>query len=316
MKNVRRESLGILKSAASLALMFAVWSTASATEQWTQVGVDKFYLPTGLSRSQGVTTDGKQWFFSWQYGLERANDAYASAQLTSIPPVLLSEGLNHIGDMDYANGILYAALDETSDYMNPTVALFNATDLSYTGQSYKLTMPQTKDIASWVAVDAARGYGYGKEWASSANINAYNLSDWSFSHSITLQQPLERIQGAKLRGDWLYLSSDNATKSVYRANLLDGSVEELFQLKQPTGMQEIEGLSFRDTPDGASLHVLLIHDPDNNEVNPTSTSLNVGLYHYAIAPVPEPATWASLTAGLALLVTLAAHRRRQPPGVS
>lgn len=98
---------------------------------------------------------------------------------------------------------IYAALDETSDYMNPTIALFNASDLSYTGRSYKLTMPQTKDIASWVAVDAARGFGYGKEWASSANINVYNLSDWSFSHSIKLQEPLERIQGAKLRGDWL-----------------------------------------------------------------------------------------------------------------
>lgn len=309
MENIRIASPGIVKSLTCLALAFAC-STASATEQWTQVGVDKFYLPTGLSRSQGITSDGRQWFFSWQYGLERTNDAYATSQLAGIPPSLLSQGLNHIGDIDYANGVIYAALDETSTYRNPTIALFNATDLSYTGQSYKLTMPQTKDIASWVAVDTAHGLGYGKEWASSANINVYNLSDWSFSHSIPLQQPLERIQGAKLRGDWLYLSSDNATKSVYRASLLDGSVEELFQLKQPTGTQEIEGLSFRDTPDGASLHVLLIHDPDNNKVNLASTTLNVGLYHYALAPVPEPAAWVSLTAGLALLATLASRLKR------
>ncbi len=313
MKHLGIGSPGIARSLTCLALAFAACSTASATEQWTQVGVDKFYLPVGLYRSQGITTDGKQWFFSWQYGLERANDAYASSQLASIPPSLLGQGLNHIGDIDYANGVIYAALDETSDYMNPTIALFNASDLSYTGRSYKLTMPQTKDIASWVAVDAARGFGYGKEWASSANINVYNLSDWSFSHSIKLQEPLERIQGAKLRGDWLYLSSDNATKSVYRANLLNGYVEELFQLRQPTGTQEIEGLSFRDTPDGASLHVLLIHDPDSNEVSPASTTLNVGLYHYALAPVPEPATWVSLTAGLALLATLASRRRRPRP---
>lgn len=309
MKNIRIASPGIVKGLTCLALAFAC-STASATEQWTQVGVDKFYLPSGLSRSQGITSDGRQWFFSWQYGLERTNDAYANSQLASIPPSLLSQGLNHIGDIDYANGVIYAALDETSTYRNPTIALFNASDLSYIGQSYKLTMPQTKDIASWVAVDAMHGLGYGKEWASSANINVYNLSDWSFSHSISLQQPLERIQGAKLRGDWLYLSSDNATKSVYRASLLDGSVEELFQLKQPTGTQEIEGLSFRDTPDGASLHVLLIHDPDNNKVNLTSTTLNVGLYHYALAPVPEPAAWVSLTAGLALLATLASRLKR------
>lgn len=313
MENIRIASPGIVKGLTCLALAFAC-STASATEQWTQVGVDKFYLPAGLSRSQGITSDGRQWFFSWQYGLERANDTYATSQLAGIPPSLLSQGLNHIGDIDYANGVIYAAIDDTSNYRNPTIALFNASDLSYTGQSYKLTMPQTKDIASWVAVDAAHGLGYGKEWASSANINVYNLSDWSFSHSISLQQPLERIQGAKLRGDWLYLSSDNATKSVYRASLLDGSVEELFQLKQPTGTQEIEGLSFRDTPDGASLHVLLIHDPDNNKVNLTSTTLNVGLYHYALAPVPEPATWVSLTAGLALLAALASRlsRSRKP----
>ena len=39
-------------------------------ETWREVGVTYFPAPQGLLRSQGMTTDGKSWYFSWQGGLE------------------------------------------------------------------------------------------------------------------------------------------------------------------------------------------------------------------------------------------------------
>ena len=215
----------------ALLLSSAALIPAHAADAWKLAGVDNFYMHTptpnsftGLYRSQGMATDGTQWFFSWQYGLERADNNFNSVQRNSsftlpgnlspgIPGALMAQGLNHIGDIDYHNGVIYASLDSTAGYTKPHVALFNASDLSYTGKVYELggtPANPNKDLASWVAVDAKRGVGYGKEWQNGNTINVYNLDDWSFSHTITLDTPLARIQGAKVVGDWLYMASDNA----------------------------------------------------------------------------------------------------------
>ncbi|MYN18291.1 PEP-CTERM sorting domain-containing protein [Rugamonas sp. FT107W] len=313
----------------ALALSAAALAPAHAADNWTLAGVDNFYMHTptpdsftGLYRSQGMATDGKQWFFSWQYGLERANDNFDSVQRNSsltlagglkpgIPAALMAQGLNHIGDIDYHNGVIYASLDSTAGYTKPHVALFNASDLSYTGKTYALggtPANPDKDLASWVAVDVKRGVGYGKEWQNGNTINVYNLDDWSFSHTITLAAPLARIQGAKVIGDWLYMASDNDTQSIYRSNLLTGAVEEVLRLPQPLGDFEMEGLALREGANGAlDMYIEQVVDPDRSGQSLTNPNLHLALYHYQMAPVPEPATYAMLLAGAGLL----AMRRRR-----
>ena len=212
------------------------------------------------------------------------------------------------------NGIIYASLDSTAGYRNPHIALFNAADLSYTGTVYPITgapANPNNDVASWFAVDTARGLGYGKEWQNGNTINVYNLADWSFSHTITLNTSTHNIQGAKVRGDWLYMSSDNATQSIYRANLVNGRVEELFQLPSPTGEREVEGIALRDNGAGGfDLYAELIVDPDRLGFVESNTNLRVDLYRYTLATaVPEPQTWALMLIGPGLLGRRAAGRR-------
>ena len=315
----------------ALLLSSAALIPAHAADAWKLAGVDNFYMHTptpnsftGLYRSQGMATDGTQWFFSWQYGLERADNNFNSVQRNSsftlpgnlspgIPGALMAQGLNHIGDIDYHNGVIYASLDSTAGYTKPHVALFNASDLSYTGKSYELggtPANPNKDLASWVAIDAKRGFGYGKEWQNGNTINVYNLDDWSFSHTITLDTPLARIQGAKVVGDWLYMASDNATQSIYRSNLLSGAVEEVVRLPQPTGALEMEGIALRASADGTlDMYVEQVVDPDRSGQSLTNPNLHVALYHYQLAPVPEPATYGMMLAGL--LAMQAARRRRR-----
>jgi hypothetical protein len=280
---------------------------------WRLVGQKRFFLHrprnsfTGLYRSQGIATDGDHWFFSWQYGLEIADRNFESLRRNSafyppgtpvpgIPPSLLSQGLNHIGDIDYHDGIIYASLDTTNGYNSAHVALYDATDLSYIG-AFELTgapFNPKKDIASWVAVEPGRNRGYGKEWQCGNTINVYNLRDWSFSHTLTLDTALERIQGAKVCGDWLYMAADDATQSVYRANLLNGHVEGLFRLPRPAGDRELEGIAVRGAhtthdrheacDEAVDIYVEMIVDPDRSERDPSNRNLHVSLHHYTLAP--------------------------------
>ena len=274
---------------------------ADDVEKWQLTGVERFYLHnppnsfTGLYRSQGIATNGQEWFFSWQYGLERADMAFNSLQRNSnldpvngltpgIPLELLAQGLNHIGDIDYKDGIIYAPIDTTDGYNYGHVALYNANDLSYTGLTYALIgSPDNpdNDIASWVAIDRKGNYGYGKEWQEGNTINVYKLDDWSYSHAIVMDAYLKNIQGGKIWKNWLYLSSDNETRSVYRVNIHSGHVQELFQLPAPPGDLEVEGLALIQPKGGPlNLYVEMVVDPNYSNHSLTDTELNLSLFHY------------------------------------
>lgn len=283
--------------------VFIAQAPIYADENWQLVGVERFYLHnppnsfTGLYRSQGMARGDHEWYFSWQYGLERSDDGFNVLQRNSnfdpvtgltpgIPPQLLNLGLNHIGDIDYRDGIIYAALDTTNGYNNGHVALYNASDLTFTGLAYPLVgAPDNEhdDLASWVAVDRKRDLGYAKEWQEGDTINVYDLKDWHFLRTIKMDVKLKNIQGGKVWGNWLYMSSDNESRSVYRANLRSGHVEKLFQLPQPDGSLEVEGIAVhksRGSP--LNLYVQMIVDPNYSDFSLADTLLNLSLFHYQL----------------------------------
>lgn len=329
-----------LVGAALLAVGLGAGAPSAFAESWALSGTDSIYLQNpplsfnGAYFSQGLAfnSDAGEWVSTWQYGLQRTDVAFNSLQrlgridagapgfiVPGIPATLLSQGLDHIGDIDVYNGKIYASLDTTAkdpalgySYGHGHVAVFNAADLSYTGQSFELLgapSNQRHDVASWVAVDGAAGVGYGKEWQNGNTLNVYNLADWSFSHTLTMDRSLSSIQGAKVFNGALYMSSDNDTASVYRVSLSTGHVDELFQLPATPGSHEVEGIALRSLPDGrAEMVVEMIVDPDNSDQDLTNAHLHVDLLHYALAPVPEPSTFALLAAGLAVVGV--ARRRR------
>src|SRR4051812_15068309 len=108
---------------AVLASVVAVADAAAAEGCWKLVGSDVFRGGDALMRSQGVTSDGAGWVFSWQGGLERTSDDYTPATLGTLPPDLAVAptagadgknhvGDNHIGDIDVYDGLIYAPVED------------------------------------------------------------------------------------------------------------------------------------------------------------------------------------------------------------
>ncbi|MBO0728068.1 MAG: hypothetical protein J2P57_02340 [Acidimicrobiaceae bacterium] len=295
--------IGAASMAAAPAAAPAAAAPAAAapttSQTWQLIGKDVFTGDAAGARSQGVTTDGTDWYFSSSDGLEITDMQYNTLFTSSpaIPPELANpspladKGLNHIGDMDYANGKLYIALDSSAvdpntgppldginQFDTPVFATYSAADLSFTGHAAALDPPHgVNDIASWTAVDAKKGLAYGMEFINGTEIAVYNLPNWTFSHYIELSQPVVAAQGGKVHDGWIYFSSDDPAKTISRANLKTGQVQVLFHLKVPFP-QEVEGLAFLQTPSGLTLNIL-----DREQPDPTQPG-NVTFYHYRLVP--------------------------------
>lgn len=316
-----------MRSKLFLVLLGVTGTSVAQAETWQLEGVDEFYLPTGIYRSQGVAHDGSNWYFSYQYGLEKTASNFDSlirnsdyyAKKPGIPLAIMAQGGNHIGDIDVANGTLYAPIEDGPGYRNPYIALFNASDLSYTGTKYLL--PQNLQTAGvpWVAVDAAKGEAYTAEWNKATQINVFNLNDFSIKRSIALQTPIDRVQGLKAWNGAFYAASDIDSKSVLRIDPASGAVSKLFDLgtDDPSGYgalasREIEGLAFN----GTHMRVLMAYGQKAADGSlKLDNTVRMRFYDYTLAPVPEPDTWALFVGGLGLL-GFAGRRRRPETGLA
>jgi hypothetical protein len=275
-------------------------ASAPEVETWQLIGKDVFTGDAAGSRGQGVTTDGSHWYFSSSNGLEITDMKYNTILKTSSaipaelanPSPLSSKGLNHIGDLDYANGHLYIPLDSSAsdpgspheypyEYNTPVFALYKAGDLTFTGRATALDAHGVHDIASWVAVDAEKGLAYGMAYADATQIAVYSLSDFTFKKYISISQPINEAQGGKVHQGWMYFSCNDAEQTIARANLKTGEVQVLFNLTVPYP-QEVEGLAFLETRAGLTLNILNREQPDPNGPD------NVTFYHYLLQTPGKP----------------------------
>lgn len=230
-----------------------------------------------LIRSQGLASDGRSLTFSWQFGLMRTTKDVAETPLArntlAIPPAIAAQGGDHIGDIDIANGKVYAPIEDGAKrpdgtrYLHPVIALFDAKTLQFTGESHELPRALHTEGVPWIAVDRARGVFYTAEWNDTKVINVFDLRTFALRKTITLSQTLGRIQGAKVHDGMLYAFADlkNVPRPVYKIDLDTGHVLTVATVTLPGG-SESEGMAFYDQPDGTALHTVDV-TPDSLGVN-------------------------------------------------
>ena len=116
----------------------------SAGKRHPEVSKVNVLLIGAAERSQGITTDGKYYYFSSKWGLTKSEldgKTRVKSNPLAIPQQLKDDyGLAHIGGISYskADNCIYAGLEDSKVWKYPVVAVYDADTLKFTGRYYIL----------------------------------------------------------------------------------------------------------------------------------------------------------------------------------
>lgn len=213
-------------------------------------------------RSQGVTTDGTSWIFSGRGGLIRTSLDGKEILEANLSPFKGLEhlGLKHVGGISCKDGVLLAAMEDSNVWKNPTVAVFDAKTLTFTGKYHTFSNEIFTDGLPWVTF--YKDNFIVADCYDTDRLYVYSLDDFSLVKEIPLSLIVDEIQGGEVWEDTLYVGTNDPTRAVYKIDLTDGSVAKLFDRieYQPRLIKnfggEGEGLTVWPMSDGTFIHAL------------------------------------------------------------
>jgi glutamine cyclotransferase len=235
----------------------------SAGKRHPEVSKDNILLIGAAERSQGITTDGKYYYFSSKWGLTKSEldgKTRVKSNPLAIPKKLKDEyGLAHIGGISYskADNCIYAGLEDSKVWEYPVVAVYDADTLKFTGRYYILDKALHTRGLPWVAVDNDRGLLITLDHSKKANeLIFYDIADnMKYVGSVKLSETVRSIQGAEMYGGMLYAATNDDTQAVYKIDPKSGEVSKYFDRNLTKG-SEGEGITVLETADGAVFHAI------------------------------------------------------------
>lgn len=235
----------------------------SAGKRHPEVSKDNILLIGAAERSQGITTDGKYYYFSSKWGLTKSEldgKTRVKSNPLAIPKKLKDEyGLAHIGGISYskADNCIYAGLEDSKVWEYPVVAVYDADTLKFTGRYYILDKALHTRGLPWVAVDNDRGLLITLDHSKKANeLIFYDIADnMKYVGSVKLSETVRSIQGAEMYRGMLYAATNDDTQAVYKIDPKSGDVSKYFDRNLTKG-SEGEGITVLETADGAVFHAI------------------------------------------------------------
>lgn len=235
----------------------------SAGKRHPEVSKDNVLLIGAAERSQGITTDGKYYYFSSKWGLTKSEldgKTRVKSNPLAIPKKLKDEyGLAHIGGISYskADNCIYAGLEDSKVWEYPVVAVYDADTLKFTGRYYILDKALHTRGLPWVAVDNDRGLLITLDHSKKANeLIFYDIADnMKYVGSVKLSETVRSIQGAEMYRGMLYAATNDDTQAVYKIDPKSGEVSKYFDRNLTKG-SEGEGITVLETANGAVFHAI------------------------------------------------------------
>ena len=214
-------------------------------------------------RSQGITTDGKYYYFSSKWGLTKSEldgKTRVKSNPLAIPQHLKDDyGLAHIGGISYSkvDNCIYAGLEDSKVWKYPVVAVYDADTLKFTGRYYILDNTRHTRGLPWVAVDNDNGLLIALDHSKNANeLIFYDIAgNMKYVKTVKLSETVKSIQGAEMYKGMLYAATNDNTQAIYKIDPVSGEVSKYFDRNLTKG-SEGEGITVLETADGAVFHAI------------------------------------------------------------
>ena len=238
-------------SAAACVLVALLTSVAAAAAPQARLTDEQQLEPV---YSQGIARDGNGWALSGTFALARVDDQLHPIKNVddAIPAEWKARGFNHIGDIDVAGRYLYAPYEQPNyELGQQAIARYDAKSLAFVDA---VTVPQHE--ASFITVDPKTMIGYSMDRFGGDALLRYDVrKGWKPLKPVHMSQFVDRVQGADVAAGAVWLSTDDATKGLYRVALPGGRVQALGNAGHLDG--EVEGIDATKLPNGR-LHVLTV----------------------------------------------------------
>ena len=239
---------------ALLTLLIGRFYPAPPPEYYPDAGVTSYVLFDALVRAQGITTDGENLYFGWNYGVTKTDLSGKSAVKISLFPLeLLRKGVDHIGGISYYNGKIYCAMEDSGAFENLFIGVYDAKTLKFI--QYKAVPLENHEFGiPWVAVDRDTGLLYSARRDRFTVLNIYDAESLELVDTLALDAPVHKIQGGEVYGGVLYVADGNEAQAIYAINLATGQVQKLFDRFVPNGKGQ--GMTILPKENGVFFHVL------------------------------------------------------------
>ncbi len=242
----------------ALFIMIAAIAEAPNKENYYEpVSEQHFALTDALVRAQAMTDDGVSYIYSSNFFLIRTEldtKTIIAANYAAIPMELLTLGCSHIGGISYANGKIYAPIEDSKTFQHLYIGVYDSKTLELLNY-YPLPLEYQENGAPWCVADPDNGVLYTARRDRLECINVFDLKTLEFIKTIPIDYPVHKAQGGDMYKGILYLSMSRDEQAVYAINPETGHVQKAFARNLP-GDAEGEGMTILKTDDGALFHVL------------------------------------------------------------
>ena len=222
--------------------------------------------------SQGVAAVPDGWIFSGNDWLARTDDALHQTLIvtSAIPKPWTARGYDHIGDIDVIGNVVYAPFEEPNYALgHQATAMYDATTLHFISA---VVLKQHQN--SFVTVDPKTMIAYSMDEFGGAALLRYDTQHaWKPLPPLKMSHFVDKVQGADVADGAVWLSTDDATKELYRVDLATGRVDPLASQGYPKG--EGEGIDATPLSTGL-LHAIII----------AGNIAPVYLHDYRVGPKP------------------------------
>ncbi|MGZ4689449.1 MAG: hypothetical protein ACXVJW_20305 [Acidimicrobiia bacterium] len=251
--------------------------------------------------NQGLARASDGWVVSGQDVLARLDERLQPVRRVdnAIPSQWAQRGFDHIGDVDISGTTLYVPFEQP-DYEQgrQAMARYDARTLTFRDAT---VVHQHEN--SFVAVDPTSGIAYSMDRFGGNALLRYDVrSGWRPLTPLRMDRSLDRVQGAAVARDAVWLMTDDSHHGLYRVDINSGAVVDLGSAPPAAG--EGEGVDAATIPSG-NLHATVVN----------ADRLAVTLDHFRTSGEPEgtptgltnpDTSWPPVLVSFAIILAIAA----------